>query len=158
MRAWHRPKLTYFFFGDPPGVAEALIAMLQFNFRQLQVAGHYSPPFRPVTHQEDRVVVEMIHTAKPDILWMGISTPKQEQWMSSHVEELNVPVLVEVGAAFDFLSGNKKQAPRWIQCSGFACLFRLFSEPRRLWRRYVRYPTFAIMAIFQLPGLNKYED
>jgi len=152
------PKWRHFFYGSAPGVAEALKVNLQSRFPKLQVVGHYSPPFRPITPQEDLAVVEMIQAAKPDILWMGISTPKQEKWMSAHINQLGVPVLIGVGAAFDYLSGKKKQAPRWIQRIGFEWLFRLFSEPNRLWRRYIRYPTFAVLSIFQLLGLKNYDD
>lgn len=148
----------HFFYGGAPGVSKTLIEKLRHRLPMLQVVGHYSPPFRPLTIQEDQDVVDMIQAAKPDILWMGISTPKQEIWMNAHVEELNVPALVGVGAAFDFLSGKKKQAPRWIQRSGFEWLFRLFSEPKRLWRRYIRYPTFALLTIFQLLGMKNYGD
>lgn len=148
----------HYFYGGAPGIAELLITNLQTSIPELQVAGQYSPPFRPLSTQEDQAIIEMIRTSKPDILWVGISTPKQEKWMGAHIHKLDVPVLAGVGAAFDFLSGNKKQAPQWVQRSGLEWLFRLFSEPKRLWRRYIRYPFFALLAISQLLGLKSYED
>jgi exopolysaccharide biosynthesis WecB/TagA/CpsF family protein len=126
-----------FFYGGGPGVAEKLAVRLQSRFPGLKVAGTCSPPFRPLTAEEDRAVVERINAAQPDIVWVGISTPKQERWMAEHVGRLSAPVLVGVGAAFDFQAGLKRQAPRWMQKSGLEWLFRLLMEPRRLWRRYL---------------------
>lgn len=147
----------HYFYGGKPGVPEALEKHLKERYPELQVAGHHSPPFHPLSPEEDGVMVEGIQATRPDIVWVGISTPKQERWMSEHVGRLGVPALVGVGAAFDFLSGEKRQAPRWIQRSGLEWLFRLINEPRRLWRRYIRYPKFAVLAIFQFMGLKKYE-
>jgi len=121
------------------------------------VAGIESPPFRALTAEEDAAVVERIRAASPDIVWVGIGSPRQEMWMAAHLERLHAPVLVGVGAAFDFLSGNKPQAPRWLQRSGLEWLFRLGSEPARLWRRYVLgYPLFVVLVGLQMLGLRKY--
>ena len=114
------------------------------------MAGALSPPFRPLTPQEDENVVQSIRAASPDIVWVGLGTPKQERWMAAHLERLGVPALVGVGAAFDFLSGRKPQAPRWVQRSGLEWLFRLATEPRRLWRRYAEYPRFALLVAREL--------
>lgn len=84
-------------------------------------------------------MVEMISRAAPDVLWVGLGAPKQERWMHEHKDRLRVPVLVGVGAAFDLLSGRRKQAPRWMGEHGFEWFFRLLQEPRRLWRRYLVY-------------------
>jgi len=127
----------HFFYGGAPGVAEKLALRLQSRFPTLQVVGTYSPPFRPLTPEEDAAVVRCINAAQPDIVWVGISTPKQESWMNEHVGRLSAPVLVGVGAAFDFHAGVKRQAPRWMQHWGLEWLFRLMTEPRRLWRRYL---------------------
>jgi N-acetylglucosaminyldiphosphoundecaprenol N-acetyl-beta-D-mannosaminyltransferase len=99
--------------------------------------GTYSPPFRPLSAAEDQQVTSLINAARPDVLWVGLSTPKQERWMFAHRARLRVPVALGVGAAFDFLAGLKPQAPTWMQEHGLEWLFRLGSEPRRLWRRYL---------------------
>lgn len=140
----------HFFYGGAEGVPEKLAARLQARLPGLKVAGTYSPPFRPLNAGEDREIVERINAAEPDIVWVGISTPKQERWMAEHVERLNAPVLVGVGAAFDFHAGLKKQAPRWMQRSGLEWSFRLMTEPRRLWRRYlVNNPSFLWLIFLQ---------
>jgi N-acetylglucosaminyldiphosphoundecaprenol N-acetyl-beta-D-mannosaminyltransferase len=146
----------HYFYGAAPGVAQKLAETLQARYPGLQVVGVESPPYRPLTAEEDAQVVERIRQAKPDFLWVGIGSPRQERWMHEHLVKLDVPVLVGVGAAFDFLSGNKPQAPRWMQRSGLEWLFRLFSEPRRLWRRYLRYPRFVILAVLQRLGFISY--
>lgn len=139
----------HYFYGGQPGVAEKLAAVLTEQFPGLQVAGTFTPPFRPLIEAEAQEVEDKIRTARPDIVWVGLSTPKQEVWMSEFIRQLDVPVLVGIGAAYDFLSGEKKQAPRWVQRSGLEWLYRFFSEPRRLWRRYIRYPKFVLLALGQ---------
>jgi N-acetylglucosaminyldiphosphoundecaprenol N-acetyl-beta-D-mannosaminyltransferase len=115
------------------------------------VVGSDAPPFRPLSPAEDRAAEERINAARPDIVWVGLSTPKQEHWMASHVGRLTAPVLIGVGAAFDFHAGLKKQAPRWIQRSGLEWLFRLSTEPRRLWHRYlINNPWFLWLILHQL--------
>lgn len=142
----------HFFYGGNPGVAEKLANELEQRFPGLQTAGSFCPPFRPLNAAEAEEVAEMIRLAEPDIIWVGLSTPKQEVWMSEFIERLNVPVMVGVGAAFDFLTGSKKQAPKWVQRSGLEWLFRLISEPGRLWRRYIQYPKFVFLVIGQRLG------
>jgi N-acetylglucosaminyldiphosphoundecaprenol N-acetyl-beta-D-mannosaminyltransferase len=143
----------HFFYGGAPGVADKLVVRLKSRFPGLQVAGTDSPPFRPLTPQEDQAVVERINVARPDIVWVGISTPMQEHWMAEHVGRLSAPVLVGVGAAFDFHAGLKKQAPRWMQNSGLEWFFRLLMEPRRLWRRYLtNNPRFLRLILLQALG------
>ena len=129
----------HFFYGGEPGVAEHLAESLRTRFAELNVVGSYSPPFRPLTAAEDEEIVKMIGHAAPDVLWVGLGTPKQERWMHAHKDKLRVPVLVGVGAAFDMLSGGKKQAPLWMREHGLEWFFRLMQEPRRLWRRYLVY-------------------
>src|SRR5712691_6284985 len=114
-------------------------------------AGTLSPTFRDLTPKEDQAVVDAINAARPDIVWVGLSTPKQEFWMARHLGRIEAPVMVGVGAAFDFLAGTKRQAPRWMQRNGLEWLFRLCSEPRRLWRRYAySVPGFIILAVGDL--------
>ena len=134
-----------FFYGGAPDTPERLRDRLQARFPDLQVVGTLSPPFRPLTLEEDEEVVRTIRAAAPDLVWVGLSTPKQERWMADHVERLGAGVLLGVGAAFDIHAGTLRQAPVWIQRRGLEWLFRLAVEPRRLWRRYlVNNPRFVI--------------
>lgn len=128
---------TSFFYGGRPGVAEELADRLVARLPDLEVVGTHSPPFRPLTPEEDNEIVDTINRADPHLLWVGLSTPKQERWMAEHVGRLRAPVLLGVGAAFDINAGLLPQAPRWVQRSGFEWLYRLLREPRRLWRRYL---------------------
>ncbi len=121
----------HFLFGGAPGLPEKLSEVLQTECPGLQVAGTFSPPFRPISPEEDAEIVAMINRAAPDILWVGLSTPKHERWMFEHRDRLEVPVMIGVGAAFDINSGNKKQAPAWMREHGLEWLFRLLLEPRR---------------------------
>jgi N-acetylglucosaminyldiphosphoundecaprenol N-acetyl-beta-D-mannosaminyltransferase len=146
----------HFLYGGEAGVAEELATRLRERFPGLRIAGTYTPPFRPLTAQEDSEVVTQINASGADLVWVGLSSPKQERWMASHLGAIEAPVMIGVGAAFDFLSGRKSQAPRWIQRSGFEWLFRLASEPRRLWPRYRRYPKFVCLALSQLLGLKHF--
>jgi N-acetylglucosaminyldiphosphoundecaprenol N-acetyl-beta-D-mannosaminyltransferase len=148
-------KYRHFFYGGIAGVAGRLADSLE-QLYGIQIAGTYSPPFRLLTEEEDREIVAMIRASAPDILWVGLSTPKQERWMYAHRSGLGVPVMVGVGAAFDIHSGRKKRAPRWMQEHGLEWMFRLFQEPRRLWRRYLVYgPEFAALVLLELLGLKK---
>lgn len=126
----------HFFYGGAPGVAATLAAHLAARFPGLVVAGTHTPPFRDLSEAEAAEVAASIDAARADIVWVGLSTPKQERWMAAFRPRLAAPILVGIGAAFDFHSGTKPQAPYWIQRSGFEWLFRLASEPRRLWPRY----------------------
>jgi N-acetylglucosaminyldiphosphoundecaprenol N-acetyl-beta-D-mannosaminyltransferase len=147
----------HFLYGAGPGVAEHLGEGLQKQFPGLTVAGTCSPPFVEPTPAEERGVVEQINSANPDIVWVGLSTPKQERWMARHVGSLCAPVLIGVGAAFDFNAGLKRQAPRWMQRAGLEWLFRLATEPRRLWRRYLtNNPRFLWRIFLQSSGIVRY--
>jgi N-acetylglucosaminyldiphosphoundecaprenol N-acetyl-beta-D-mannosaminyltransferase len=149
----------HFFYGGVEGVPERLADSLRRRFPKLQIAGSYSPPFRPLTGEEDKQTVQMINETNPDIVWVGLSTPKQERWMADHVHRLTAPVLIGVGAAFDFHSGRKKQAPPWMQRNGLEWLFRLVNEPQRLWRRYlVNNPLFVLLVLRQMLGLKHYPN
>ena len=141
----------HFFYGGGEGVAEILKKKLIAKYEGLKVVGTHTPPFRPLSVEEDDAIVADINAAQPDIVWVGISTPKQQFWMSEHFGQINAPVLIGVGAAFDFHAGLKKQAPVWMQRGGLEWLYRLFTEPRRLWRRYLSVvPSFVILAAGQL--------
>ena len=147
----------HFFYGGAEGVPEQLAANLQHRFPGLAVAGTYSPPFRPLTAEEDDQAVDMINGTNPDVVWIGLGSPKQERWMASHAGHVKAPAIIGVGAAFDFLTGRKRQAPHWMQRSGLEWLFRLLTEPRRLWRRYlVNNPLFVLLVLGQALGLRRY--
>jgi N-acetylglucosaminyldiphosphoundecaprenol N-acetyl-beta-D-mannosaminyltransferase len=148
----------HFLYGGASGVPERLAARLQERFPGLVVAGTWSPPFHEPTPAEEQATIERIKAANPDVVWVGLSTPKQERWMARHVGQLCASVLIGVGAAFDFHAGLKRQAPRWMQCSGLEWLFRLGTEPRRLWRRYLtNNPRFLWRILLQLSGFVEYD-
>jgi len=140
-----------YFYGGAQGVPELLAAAMQERFPGLRVAGTASPPFRPLTPAEERDVVASINAARPDLVWVGLSTPKQERWMAHFRERLDAPVLLGVGAAFDFHTGRVRQAPRWMQTRGLEWLFRLAVEPRRLWRRYLSNNPRFVSAVVRRP-------
>jgi N-acetylglucosaminyldiphosphoundecaprenol N-acetyl-beta-D-mannosaminyltransferase len=147
----------HFFYGGAPGVAEELARRFAARYPGLEVAGTYCPPFRAMTAEEDREVVRTIEGARADIVWVGLSTPKQERWMFEHRERLSVPVLVGVGAAFDFHTERVSRAPEWMRENGLEWMFRLIQEPRRLWRRYLVYGSeFAVLVMLESLGWRKY--
>jgi N-acetylglucosaminyldiphosphoundecaprenol N-acetyl-beta-D-mannosaminyltransferase len=148
-------RYRHFFFGGAPGIADALAARLVHRFPGLIVAGTISPPFGVVSEAEEGIFVERINAARPDVVWVGLGTGRQERWMAENRPRLEAPVLIGVGAAFDFLSGRKPQAPRWMQRSGLEWMFRLASEPSRLWPRYREYPLFVALITAQLLGFRR---
>lgn len=127
----------HYLYGGKPGVAERMAAKLTEMFPGLNIIGSSTPPFRPLTLEEDEAVVAEIAGKQPDVVWIGLSTPKQEYWMRDHVGRIPGATLIGIGAAFDFYAGDVKRAPRWMQQSGTEWLHRLASEPTRLWRRYL---------------------
>jgi N-acetylglucosaminyldiphosphoundecaprenol N-acetyl-beta-D-mannosaminyltransferase len=148
----------HFLYGGGQGVAPRLAQRLCGRFPGLIVSGTYTPPFRPLSDDEDEAIVRAINEVDPDIIWIGLSTPKQERWMYAHLGRLRAPVMIGVGAAFDFHAGLKRQAPRWVQRSGLEWLFRFGAEPRRLWRRYLRNnPAFIWGVLLQTAGITRYE-
>ncbi len=130
------PAYNHYFYGGGPGVAERL-AYTMSERHGIRVAGWYTPPFRDLTPEEDEEVIEAIDSSGAQIVWVGLSTPKQERWMAAHRDRVQAQVLVGVGAAFDFLSGTKSMAPRWMREHGLEWFYRLVTEPTRLWRRYL---------------------
>lgn len=150
-------KWTHYFYGGAPGVAEQLKASLEARFPGVRIVGTYCPPFRPLNGEEEAALQKEIAEKKPDMMWIGLSTPKQERFMAEYLPKLDATVMFGVGAAFDFHSGRVKQAPRWVQRSGLEWLFRLISEPRRLWKRYcINNPLFVGRIFLQLAGLRRY--
>ena len=132
-----------YFYGDTADTLQALKIKLLEKFPNLRIAGSYSPPFRNISEEEDKEIIEKINQARPDVLWVGLGVPKQEKWIFEHRDKLKVPVVMGVGAAFKFLSGEIKRAPRWIGDLGFEWLWRLFREPKRMWKRvFIDGPVF----------------
>ena len=127
----------HFFYGGAEGVADQLAEGMAARHAGLEVAGTYTPPFRPLTEAEKTEVTELIEASGADVVWVGLSTPKQEYWMGEFSERLTTKVLFGVGAAFDYNTGRVKRAPRWMQHAGLEWAFRLICEPKRLWRRYL---------------------
>jgi N-acetylglucosaminyldiphosphoundecaprenol N-acetyl-beta-D-mannosaminyltransferase len=147
----------HFFYGGAPGVAELLASELRIRYPHLQVVGTYTPPFRPLNEQEREELRKQVAAVQPDIIWVGLSTPKQEAFMAEALGWLDTTLMVGVGAAFDLLSGRLAQAPRWMQRCGLEWLFRLLQEPRRLWKRYLKNnPLFALRLLLQMTGLRRY--
>jgi N-acetylglucosaminyldiphosphoundecaprenol N-acetyl-beta-D-mannosaminyltransferase len=156
LAAAEREGLPVGLYGAGPQVLEKLLSRLRHLYPALKVAYAYAPPFRPLTPAEDADVVAAIRQSGVRIVFVGLSTPKQETWMASHCPEAPA-VMLGVGAAFDFLAGVKPQAPGWMQSSGLEWLFRLWSEPRRLWRRYLRHnPRFVLFFALQAARLRRF--
>ena len=141
----------HYLYGGQPSVAQALKDTLQTRFPGVQIVGTYTPPFRHLNQQEEDALLSDVWNAKPDILWVGLSTPKQECFMAEYVSRLRVPLLVGVGAAFDFHTGRLTESPAWVKRAGLQWVHRLLQDPRRLWKRYlVNNPVFAWKIILQL--------
>ena len=147
----------HFLYGTTPEVLEKLWTNLERRLPGVSFVGAYSPPFRDLTAAETDNVVDAINQSSADIVWVGLSTPKQELWMGRMRERLTPPVLIGVGAAFDFHAGVKRQAPRFVQRSGFEWLYRLVCEPRRLGKRYaVAVPSFLWLVLAQVTRLRRF--
>ena len=126
-----------YFYGSTQGVLNKLKENLLKKYPSLIISGMHSPPFRQLTRYEDDKIVEDINGSNSDIIWVGLGSPKQDIWMYEHRDKIDAAVMIGVGAAFDFLAGTKLQAPRWMRDNGFEWLFRLVTEPKRLWKRYL---------------------
>jgi N-acetylglucosaminyldiphosphoundecaprenol N-acetyl-beta-D-mannosaminyltransferase len=147
--------LTVGFYGGTQEVIDAILERTRRDFPALRVTYAYSPPFRPLTRQEDDRIVMEINATAPDILFMGLGCPKQENWMADHRTKLRA-VMLGVGASFDFFAGNVKESPAWLGRLGLEWLFRLSQEPKRLWRRYlILNPRFMWLAFRQLMSRSK---
>lgn len=146
-----------FLYGGKPGVAELLGDTLKRKMPGLQVVGTYTPPFRRLTPDEESDVLDRVRESRPDIIWVGLSTPKQEQFMARYVDYLQVPLMFGVGAAFDFHTGAIRDCSPWIKRAGFQWLHRLMQDPKRLWKRYVRNnPAFLWHTAMQLLRFQNY--
>jgi N-acetylglucosaminyldiphosphoundecaprenol N-acetyl-beta-D-mannosaminyltransferase len=146
-----RGHRLYLYGGRNQGALVQLALNLRQHYPGVKIVGGYSPPHRPLTTEEEDAVVDEINRSRPDVVWVGIGVPKQEKWMARMRPRLEPPLLVGVGAAFDFHAGLVPQAPNWLQEAGLEWAYRLAHEPRRLWRRYLRYnPRFVGAFLRQL--------
>ena len=150
-----RDKVPVGFYGASEAVLGRLVAGLKQQFPSLNVVLQIAPPFRSLTAGEDSQYVDQINRSGVRFLFVGLGCPKQERWMAEHKESLNC-VMLGVGAAFDFIAGNKRHAPRWMQVCGLEWLFRLMCEPRRLWRRYlIQNPRFIWYFVRQMATVKR---
>src|SRR5580658_2793418 len=146
-----------FFYGGKPGVAALLGRTLQRTIPGLQVVGTYTPPFRNLTGDEEKEVLAQVRKSRPHIIWVGLSTPKQERFMAQYVSYLQVPLMFGVGAAFDFHTGAIRDCSAWVKRAGLQWLHRLTQDPKHLWRRYLRNnPAFLWHIAMQLSRFQKY--
>jgi len=144
------------FYGSSPEVLRLLVERVKELNPTLQVPYAYSPPFRNLSPSEDQQITEEINRSGARILFIGLNTPKQDFWMAAHCNRVQA-VMVGVGAAFDFIAGSKQQAPRWMMKIGLEWLFRLATEPRRLWKRYLKHnPRYILFFALQILGIKRY--
>ncbi|MDB5393548.1 MAG: glycosyl transferase, WecB/TagA/CpsF family [Rhodospirillales bacterium] len=147
----------HFFFGSTKKTLNDLIHRVRERYPDAEIVGSISPPFRQVTDQEDAEIVRTINDSGADIVWVGLSTPKQERWMAAHRGRLTAPALIGVGAAFDMQAGHISRAPKFVRRTGFEWAYRLILEPRRLWRRYlVNNPAFILLAVAQITRMMSF--
>ena len=148
-------KISVGFYGGEPNTLEALVRRMKVAYPSLQIVYAYSPPFRLLTDEETEQIRQSIVFSGVHILFVGLGCPRQEKWIDAHHGRIPA-VMIGVGAAFDFHAGVKLQAPAWMQSLGLEWLFRLLTEPRRLWKRYLRHiPRFILLAFADLLGLLK---
>lgn len=148
---------SHFLYGGDIGVAEQLKHNLQSRFPGASIVGTFTPPFRPLTSEESCDLRERIARLRPDIVWVGLSTPKQEVFMAEFLSRLDATLMIGVGAAFDFHTGRLKDSPQWVKQAGLQWAHRLLQEPRRLWKRYLlNNPLFLVLAVLQLTGLRRF--
>ncbi len=148
----------HFLYGGNQGVAEQLRLRLERLIPGIEIAGTYTPPFRPLTASEEGELIDLVNRIRPDIMWVGLSTPKQERFMARFIDRLDTHLMIGVGAAFDIHAGLLSDAPDWLKTCGLQWLHRLTKEPRRLWRRYLRNnPAFVWEIVLQFTHLRRFE-
>ncbi len=149
---------SHFLYGGAEGIAEQLERSLRRRFPAIRIVGTYTPPFRPLNEIEQTHLSQSIASVQPDIVWIGLSTPKQERFMAEYLPRLDCTLMIGVGAAFDFHSGKLKDSPSWVKQLGLQWLHRLLQEPARLWKRYlINNPLFLAQAILQVTGLRRFD-
>lgn len=148
---------SHYFYGGEPGVADDLAATLCRKYPWTRIVGIYTPPFRELTCEEEEDLVAEINRLKPDIVWVGIGTPRQDLWMRRMLPHFETRMMFGVGAAFDFLTGRIRLCPEWMKHAGLHWLHRLAQDPRRLWMRNVHNMAFLWHIALQLLGVRQYE-
>ncbi|HKW17131.1 MAG TPA: WecB/TagA/CpsF family glycosyltransferase [Terriglobales bacterium] len=149
----------HFFYGGNPGVAKQLAVAMGEKAPGLNIVGAESPPFRPLNQAEKSELQRRLQEVSPDVIWVGLSTPKQEQFMAANIADLNCRVMVGVGAAFDFHTGKIKDSPQWVKDAGLQWLHRLCQDPSRLWKRYlVNNSAFVAKLAMQTVGIRNYDS
>jgi N-acetylglucosaminyldiphosphoundecaprenol N-acetyl-beta-D-mannosaminyltransferase len=134
-RRGNNRKLRSYFYGDTESTLDTLRKVVANDFPNHEIAGSFSPPFRPLTPEEDQQAIDRINASQPDVLWVGLGMPKQDLWIHERLDRLKVPVAIGVGAAFAFVAGTVPRCPGWIGDMGFEWVYRFLKEPRKLWRR-----------------------
>jgi N-acetylglucosaminyldiphosphoundecaprenol N-acetyl-beta-D-mannosaminyltransferase len=153
-----REGWTHFLCGGKEGTAEDLKTRLTAQFPGIRVVGTFCPPFRPLNAEEENRLITQVAAVKPDLFWVGMSTPKQERFMAEYLSKLDLGIMLGVGAAFDVHTGRILDSPAWIKRIGMQWLHRLCQEPKRLWRRYAYIvPAFLFLISLQLLGIRRYE-
>jgi N-acetylglucosaminyldiphosphoundecaprenol N-acetyl-beta-D-mannosaminyltransferase len=148
----------HFLCGGMPGVAEKLRGELLRRFPSAHIVGAYTPPFRALTRNEEMDLAGQVHRARPDIIWIGMSTPVQDRFMFRYLPMLDTTLMIGVGAAFLYHTGAIRDSPAWVKRHGLQWMHRLIQEPRRLWKRYlINVPLFLVQAALQLTGLRTHE-
>jgi N-acetylglucosaminyldiphosphoundecaprenol N-acetyl-beta-D-mannosaminyltransferase len=148
----------HFFYGGNNGVADQLKEALTQRFPGLNVVGTYTPPFRPLTAEEEAELIRKVAEVKPDFFWVGLSTPKQERFMDQYSAKLDAKVMVGVGAAFDIHTGRIKDAPYWMKLTGVQWMHRIYQDPKRLWKRYlINNPKFVYRIVLELFRIGRQE-
>jgi N-acetylglucosaminyldiphosphoundecaprenol N-acetyl-beta-D-mannosaminyltransferase len=157
MRRAEFRNCTHFLCGGEHGIADSLRDEMSRRFPWAQIVGTYSPPFRPMTAAEERELEARVRSLQPDIIWVGMSTPKQERFLAHYLPVLDTKLMIGVGAAFLFHTGAIQDSPGWVKHAGLQWLHRLLQEPSRLWKRYLRnIPLFIFFALLQICGLKHY--
>ena len=158
MQAVGQPGLSHFLYGGNPGVAEKLKLRLERRVPGIHIVGTFTPPFRALTPAEENELAATVAEVHPDVIWVGLSTPKQERFMAGMIDRLDTCLMVGVGAAFDIHAGLLPDAPMWMKRAGLQWLHRLLREPKRLWRRYLaNNPRFLWSISLQLAGIRKFD-
>lgn len=148
---------THFLYGGKEGVADELQRQLAHRYPAVKIVGTWTPPFRELTLAEEAMLIARVERLQPDVVWVGISTPRQERFMQRMLPRLNTRLMFGVGAAFDFHTGRIQDCPNWVKRAGMQWFDRLLQDPKHLWKRYLRNnPAFVWNILLQLSGLRSY--
>ena len=153
---WGRKdNVSHFFFGGSESTLLKLKKVIEVKYPGARVAGFFSPPYKPIHEWDNRKYIDLINQTNPDFIWIGLGAPKQEYWMYENYQQIEKGILFGIGAGFDYVAGNTKHAPQWLKNASLEWLYRLFQEPGRLWKRYLRtIPQFILLASLELSGVH----